>query len=207
MRIAVLAANGRSGQRFVHAALQAGHTVQAGTHRQNPFPEHPRLTTYSCDATRPTEVTQLIEGADAVVSLIGHVRGSAPFVQTDAMRVLIQCMGEQNIKRVITLTGTGVRFPGDRVPLYDRFLNLAVRLIDPARVRDGLEHVQLLQKSGLDWTVLRVLKLEQISSRPFRLTPHGPTKLVVSRDDVARAILEVLEHDSFVREAPILSAP
>jgi putative NADH-flavin reductase len=207
MNIAVIAANGRSGRIFVQKALQAGHQVRAGVHGSSALTPQQGLTIVPCDATKAVDLRSLCAGSDVVVSLIGHVKGSPPRVQTDAMRQLVIVLAELGIRRVLSLTGTGVRFAGDHIPLIDRILNLAVTLIDPQRVADGKAHVAVLQQSDLDWTVLRVLKLQNIPPRPFVLREHGPTKTMVSREDVAAALLQVAEANSFVRQAPILSRP
>lgn len=207
MRVAVIAANGRSGKVFVETALAAGHKVRAGVYGANNLTPHARLEVVTCDATNDSDLARLIAGQEAVVSFIGHVKGSPPDVQTKAMRALVQAMRHQEMARVISLTGTGVRFPGDKITLVDRILNLGVRIVDPARVKDGREHVRILQASNLDWTVIRVLKLQQADSRPFSLRPHGPTKWYTNRQEVARAVLQVLEGASFIKQAPIISQP
>ena len=156
------------------------------------------------NATNETNVRALIAHQDAVASFIGHVKGSAPDVQTEATKTLISSMGLEGVKRIISLTGTGVRFTGDKIPLIDRFLNLAVSIVDPYRVTDGRNHVEILKQSTLDWTVIRVLKLQNVSPKPFSLREHGPTKLYVSRDEVAAAALEIIEDGSFIKQAPII---
>src|SRR5690349_20693574 len=108
MRIAVIAANGRSGQAFVREALAAGHYVHAGIRSTNPFEPHPRLKVIECDATDKEQVTKLIDRCDAVVSLIGHVKGSSAFVQTDATKAIVTAMKVTGIRRVVSLTGVGV---------------------------------------------------------------------------------------------------
>ena len=205
MNIAVIAANGRTGRAFVTTALAAGHSVRAGALTVNNFPKHQNLTEVICDATNVNDLSLLLEGQDAVASFIGHVRNSPPTVQTDAIRALVATMNEQNISRIVSLTGTGVRLEGDKITLIDQFLNLAVGIIDPNRVSDGKSHVKVLQESNLDWTVIRVLKLENVAPKPFQLLEHGPTKMYVSRDEVAQAALQVLDNASFVRLAPIIS--
>lgn len=205
MKIAVIAANGRSGQAFIEEALQSGHQIRGGILGKSFLPEHPNLTTIKCDATNPEEVKALIQGSDAVVTLIGHVKGSAPDVQTKAIKIIISAMDAEKINRLVSLTGTGVRFPGDKVTLTDRFLNLGVSLVDPSRVSDGKNHVKELQKSGLDWTLIRVLKLQNTTPKPFILKENGPPKTIVSREEVASAILEVLEDQSFIKKAPIIT--
>jgi putative NADH-flavin reductase len=204
MKLAVIAANGRSGKIFVEHALAAGHSVRAGVHHTNNLTPHEHLVVVRCDATNKDDLEKLVKGQDAVVSFIGHVKGSPPHVQTEAMQILAEAMQTQNISRVVSLTGTGVRFPGDHITLIDRILNMSIRLIDPARVHDGIDHVEVLKQSGLDWTVVRVLKLQNTAPRPFVLREHGPTKWYVSREDVADAAVQVLEKATFIKQAPII---
>lgn len=205
MNIAVIAANGRSGKAFVECALERGYSVRAGVFHGNTLSPQERLTIVPCDATNQEDLAQLITGQDAVVSFIGHVKGSPATVQTEAMNALVRAMERQEMRRIVSLTGTGVRFPGDTITLVDRFLNLGISLIDPARIHDGREHVKVLQQSTLDWTVIRVLKLQNVAPKPFQLTLHGPTKWYVGRKEVAQAVLQVLEEGSFIKEAPIIS--
>jgi len=205
MTIAVIAANGRSGSAFVEAALKAGHKVRAGVRRHSNLADHPNLEVLKCDATNPQEVNELIKGSDVVISFIGHVRGSEADVQSRAIQNIIDVMKNLNIQRVISLTGTGVRFPGDKITLIDRFLNFGISIVDPKRINDGKKHVEILKNSSLDWTILRVLKLQNIKPKTFKLTESGPTKTLVGRREVALAVLQIVEESSFVRKAPMLS--
>lgn len=205
MKIAVLAANGRSGKVFVEQALAAGHSIRAGVFATNTLSPHERLEIQQCDATNSEDVASLIAGQDAVVSFIGHVKGSAPRVQRNAMTVLVQAMRDARVSRVVSLTGTGVRFPGDKVGLIDWFLNTSITLIDPNRVYDGIEHAEVLKQSDLEWTIVRVLKLQNTKSKPYVLREHGPTRLYVSRTEVSKSVIQVLEEGSFIRTAPIIS--
>lgn len=205
MKIAVIAANGRSGQAFVEAALAAGHQVRAGVRGKSYLKTHSNLTIVPCDATNQSELENLLAGQAAAASFIGHVKGSEPDVQTMAMQKIVKVMEKLGVKRLVSLTGTGVRFPGDKITLIDRFLNLSISIIDPARVRDGKNHVEVLKNSDLEWTVIRVLKLQNVPPKPFKLREHGPTKSYVGRDEVAQAVLQVIEDNSFVGQAPIIS--
>lgn len=205
MKIAVIAANGRSGRAFVDAALAQGHHVRAGIFGPDPFTPHERLEVMACDATKSTEISRLIKGQDAVVSLIGHVPGTTADVQTRAMRKVVDAMHRLHLTRIVSLTGSGVRYPGDKVSFADAVLNFGLNLVDPQRIQDGTEHAEVLSKSGLDWTIIRVLKLTESEPHQFVLTAHGPAKTLVPRAEVAQAILQVLENKSFIKQAPIIS--
>lgn len=204
MKIAVLAANGRLGRAFVTEALARGHQVRAGI-RGGGYPlQSSDLEVVHCDATSIDDVKMLIQDCDAVVSCIGHVKGSAPDVQTAATKVIIEAMNQSGLKRFVDVTGTGVRMPGDNITLIDSILNAAVKLVDPKRIADGITHTRVLENSDLDWTTIRVLKLQTNSKKPYKLLLHGPTKLYVSRQDTARAMLDVIENNSFIKQAPII---
>ena len=203
--IAVIAANGRTGQAFVHMALSAGHTVRAGYNGVNNLPDHKNLVAVKCDATYEMDVRELLNGADVVVSLIGHIKGSPANVQTDAMKVIVKVMNELRIVRLISLTGTGVRFPGDRPGLLDRFLNISIKLIDPRRISDGINHARYIESSMLEWTIIRVLKLTNgKSSGRVKFSLTGPAELFTPRERVAKGILQIITEDTYVRKAPIV---
>lgn len=205
MNIAVIAASGRSGKAFVEQALADGHHVRAGVYHTNTLQSHPLLTVVECDANNKEDILNLINGQDAVVSFIGHVKNSPTHVQTDMVRVVNEAMTAKGIKRFVTLTGTGVRFPGDKITLIDRILNTAIGIIDPKRIQDGKDHVALLQTTNLEWTVIRVLKLSNSNASPYSLRSNGPAKVLVSRQEVASAVLEVLTGMQFIMQAPIIS--
>jgi hypothetical protein len=205
MKIAVIAAGGKTGRAFVESALASGHEVQAGIHIHNPFKEHPRLAVQKCDATQAADVLRLIAGQEAVVSCIGHVRGSAADVQTQATKNILQAMEKLGITRLVSLTGSGVRMPGDKISAIDYLMNVSIALLDPRRIRDGKQHVTLLQASDAEWTVVRVLKLTNGRGNAYRLTPGGPAKIFVARAEAAAAMREVLVQGTYVRQAPVLS--
>lgn len=205
MKIAVVAAGGRSGRALVTEALKTDYKVRAGVRSNSFFEPNKNLTIVKCDANNKQDVVKLINGCDAVISLIGHVKGSTTDIQTRAAELLVEAMREQKISRLISLTGTGVRTPGDKITLLDRLLNLGVLVIDPARVKDGNNHFEIIKNSGLDWTVIRVLKLQNTKPKRYRLSVNGPSKLVVSRGEVAKAIMKLLKTNKYIRQSPIIS--
>lgn len=207
MVIAVVGASGRSGKIFVDKALSQGHAIRAGYNSKNIFEDNPNLVAVQCDATNLNQVENLISNSDAVVCLIGHTRKSPARVQTQAIQTILIAMRKLGIKRLISLTGTGVRREGDKIPLIDYLLTFGVGIFDPNRVDDGIEHMKVLDNDQSDWTVLRVLKLQNNKPKPFGLSEHGPTKIITSRYEVAEAILEILGNGSFIRQAPIITKP
>jgi putative NADH-flavin reductase len=204
MKIGVIAASGRSGSVFVKEALSAGHTVRAGVYGQHTLPNHQNLEVIQCDATKPDQLENLLKGCDAAASFIGHGKKTPAHVQTDAISLAIKTCNKLGIKRIVSLTGTGVRFPGDKITLIDRFLNFGITLVDPKRIKDGKDHVEVLKQSNLDWTIVRVLKLSNGKPGSYTLKLHGPAKLLTPREEVAKACLEALSSEAYVKKAPVI---
>lgn len=207
--IAVIAANGRSGQACVEALLAAGYQVRAGVRCGNgsDAQHRPGLTVWRCDATKAEDIDRLLEGADAVVNMIGHTRRSSADVQTLATaHCIAYIQAHRPAMRLISLTGTGVRQPGDRITVLDWLGNFVIGLIDPARIRDGIRHAELLERSAVNYTVVRVLKLTNgRQRRKATLTLHGPVESVTSRARVAAMVVELLQSSGFERTMPVVS--
>lgn len=203
--IAVLGANGKSGQAFVKAALENGYKVRAGIYRNNTLTDSEYLEVIRCDATNIEDVARLINGCTYVVSLIGHTSSSDAHVQTNSMKTIVEAMANRGISRIVSLTGTGVRQSGDTPSLIDSGMNLAISLIDRPRIEDGISHAEVLKESALEWSIVRVLKLTNANAGQFSLTSSGPAKNFVPRAEVAKAILDILDHHSWVRQMPIIS--
>lgn len=203
--VTVIAANGRTGHEFVKAALVAGFYVRAGYHGTNNLPDSENLVAVKCDATKESDIRTLLQDSDAVVSLIGHVKNSPAHVQTDSMRVVAKVMSEMGIDRIISLTGTGVRFSGDTPSAIDRVLNLVIKQIDPARISDGIDHSEFLKSTNLRWTVIRVLKLTNGKHHGnVKFSLHGPAELLTPRARVAAGIVQLLENGEYINDAPII---
>lgn len=205
MKIAVIAANGRTGKEFLETALNHGHKIRAGVFGGHSLKLDKELELVECNATKLADIEKLIKGCDAVASFIGHGKKSPPTVQTDAIKNVIKASKKMGLKRIISLTGTGVRFPEDKITYIDKILNFSIYKIDPQRVNDGIAHAEVLKASNLDWTIIRVLKLTDANPGSFTLKSNGPTKILTPRKEVALACLQVLEEKSFIKEAPIIS--
>lgn len=204
--IAIIAANGRTGQALVTVALETGMRIRAGYHGKNTLPRHENIVAIRCDATNEAEVRQLLDGADVVVSLIGHVKDSPAKVQSDSIQTIVNVMNELNIKRIFSLTGTGVRFPGDTPNLLDKLLNTSIKIIDPERISDGIAHAQFLASTNLNWTIIRVLKLTNGKhSGRVTFSPSGPAELLTPRSRVAKAIVQLVESGEYVKKSPVIT--
>lgn len=205
MIVAVIGANGRSGKQFVQAALQAGMTVRAGVRGPHDLEEHDNMTIVACDALSRREIGNLINGSNAVVSLLGHGPGVSATVQKTATSYSLDAMKEYGVRRFISLSGTGVRMPGDKPGILDHFGNWLISQVDPERVRDGVAHAHVMMQSDSDWTLLRVLKLTNgHHTGQVELSANVPSEMFTPRARVAAALVQILENNQYIRQAPVV---
>jgi len=208
MKVIIFGAAGRTGIELVHCARGHGFEVVAFAYRARSnlcFPVD--VAVKQGNALDYDSVRKAIRGSDAVISVLGHVKGSDPFMQTKGMVNIAKAMEETGIKRLLSLTGTGVRVKGDTPSISDRVLNLLVGMVDPERINDGVEHIQVLRKSNLDWTVVRVLKLGNSNRKinKYKLTAGGPAELLTSRKKAARVLVDLVNNKEYAGRLPIIS--
>ena len=208
MNISIFGADGRTGIEVVRYAQNKGHNVTAFVYSKNSktfLPETVKII--QGNVLQYEEVRSAINGSDAIISVLGHIKGSDPLMQTKGMQNIVNAMQEFGVKRVLSLTGTGVRTSGDKPSILDRVLNIAVGFVDPDRVRDGIEHAKILQNSNLDWTIARVLKLSKSDKlfKDYELTYGGPAEPLTSRKKVARVLVDLVLDQKFIKKMLVIS--
>ena len=208
MNICVFGGGGKTGVEIVKYAQSKGHHVTAHIHSPQSAKRLASDTEIvQGDVMHYDSVFRAVEKADAVISVLGHTKDTALSMQTVGIQNIILAMHQRGIKRIVSLTGTGAREPGDAPSLIDRILNPLVWMVAPARMRDGVDHVKPLKHSNLDWTVVRVLSLNSLQQEVsgYTLTTTGPAELTTSRKKVAKVMVELIDDEEYIGKLPVIS--
>jgi nucleoside-diphosphate-sugar epimerase len=195
MKICIFGADGRTGREVIKYAERSNYEVVKFSYSEGQ------------DAMDYDAVLKAIASCDVVISTLGHIKDSDPLMQTRGISNIVRAMKEHGLRRIISMTGTGARVEGDNPSFADKFLNFGVKLLDPERINDGIEHVKVLQNSGLDWSVVRVLKLSNSNVEPknYKLTEHGPAELFTSRNKVAKVLVDIIADKNSYGKLPVIS--
>ena len=208
-KIALFGASGKTGQHFLNAALAKGYKVIALVRNGNSITQaHTNLTVVEGDVLNYTDVNKVVEGADIVVSLFGHVKGSPEWLQTNGTKNIVQAMKQYNLARIISLTGGGVPYPAkDRPKFADKLIRTIMKIVVPKILNDGIKHCEILKQSGLSWTIVRGPRLTNDAKmgnyRVGWVGVNASTK--ISRADLADFIVTQLDDEQYIAQMPFVS--
>ncbi|HOK51940.1 MAG TPA: NAD(P)H-binding protein [Bacteroidales bacterium] len=208
MKVALFGGTGRTGQELLKQLLQKNIAIQALV--RNPAHvkiTHPLLTIIQGDVKNFESVFNTIRGTNAVISVIGYVRGSEAGFQSTALQNMIRSMEHLAIRRIIVLTGAGVPSPLD-VPSWENdLLTWIIKTLAPARYSDGVNQLKLLEPTDLDWTLVRApLLTNGPITTQYRVGYHRIGLFSrIARADVAHFITKILLENSYLRQLPLIS--
>lgn len=206
--IAVFGGTGKTGRRVLDRALAAGYTVRALVRDPAKLDRSDeKLPVIRGDVTDPGSVAETVAGADVLRSLFGQVKGSPKTLQTDGTRVIVDAMRAAGVRRIVTLSGGGLRDPHDRPKAPDKIIRFLLKTLSGHVLADAEGHLEVLQASGLDWTVVRGPRLtEDPGTGGYRRGWVGVgTGISISRDDLADFILTQVEDREFIAQMPFVS--
>ena len=205
MHIALFGATGKTGQPLVTQALAAGHTVHALVRDPARLQtQHERLIPVVGDVSKAQSVAEAVAGCDAVITTIGHVKGSPSDIQTVATRNILAAMQQHSVTRIVSLTGAGVRAPQDTPKFSDRAVRLALSLLPGNILGDGEQHAQLLTASNVEWVIARGPMLTQGPRSAYKVGFVGQgSGLRLARENLADFILRNLTDNTYLRRMPL----
>jgi putative NADH-flavin reductase len=207
LKLAVLGASGRTGRLLVEQALARGHEVRVLVRHPAKLGDlRSRVSVVEGDATDPEAVERLVTGSNAVLSALGHAAGSPPDLQTTAIRHALAAMNRHTIKRLVSLTGAGVRDPHDRPGLVGLLFAIALKVFAKTVHEDAVRHSELIRSSEVEWTIVRAPRLRDgPGGRDIKVGyAGGGPGTQIDRADVARFMLEQLRDAAWIRKAPMI---
>jgi putative NADH-flavin reductase len=205
VKIIVFGASGKVGSRLVADLLEKDYQVTAFVYDNNPFTENDNLKVIKGDVKNEVDVFKAIKGNEAVMSALGSWGTTSKDILSSGIVSIIKAMKEENIFRIISLTGTDAFLP-DEKPSYLRNLSHTLLSLFAKKIMfDGEVHAEKLAESGLDWTVVRspVMNDKEPVDYELNTEPCSPIE-TINRQAVANSMVEVLEKKLFVKESPFI---
>lgn len=206
MKLTVFGATGGIGGEVVRQALSAGHSVTAVVRDASRFTvDHPDLRVVQVpDLTDAAALLPALEGSDAVISGVGPRSRKDLTVASSTGRAILEAMRLAGVRRFVAVTAA----PVGPVPEDDGFVNRRIVFPIIGRLFRGIygdlaDLEAQIMRSGREWTIVRPPKLvTKPLSGKYRtvIGANVPRGVVISRADVAHAMLAALEDSATVNQ-------
>ena len=195
MKLFVIGATGRTGQELVKQALEKGHQVTAFVRSpEKVITKNEALTIQMGESIDENQLAEALRGHDAVVSVLGP---TDPFQPTsllhDSALATTHAMIKAGVKRLVVLSAAA-HFPG--------FLNRIGRYFLRHHMKDSHEMEEIVEQSGLDWTIARPPRLTEQDSLSYRTKESAPPSFgfIVARKAVAAFMLNAIEQGKYLNK-------
>lgn len=216
MRILILGATGRTGRLILEEALDRGHEVTVLARDAGKIKSaSPLLNVLEGTPADPTSLSQAMNNCEAILSALNisrvndfpwsRLRTPKDFLST-VMSNIIEISPRHRIRRVIFTSAWGAAETRKDIPGWFRWF------IEHSNIRypydDHARQEELVSKSSLDWTAVRPAGL--INSKKKKeiivsINNHPRPHIIISRYNVARFMLDVLEQGLYVGEKVVIS--
>ncbi len=210
MNITIFGANGAIGRIVTGHALDHGDTVTAYVRSANGLDRsRANFIIMVGDLSNRLLIEKAIENADVVISALGPALDTSRKKGTpiaDGHAVIIHAMERLDKKRFITLATPTVRSDEDRIRISTVLPPIIARVLFPNPYREMKIIEEIVKKSSLEWTVVRMIK-------PGKKQKDGgygislgdmPAKMGVSRENVGAFMYRVASENSYIRKMPII---
>jgi nucleoside-diphosphate-sugar epimerase len=208
MNVAIFGASGRTGQHLLRHALARGHQGTAFTRSPQKLVQHKgQIAIVEGDVLDAESVSRAIAGVDAVLSVLGPTQNTPDYQVTRGTKNILQAMGQHGVQRLIISAGAGVGDPIDKPGLVDKLINLLLRLFSRHVYEDMRRTVQAVRDSDRRWTIVRVPMLsDDPATGEVKAAYVGKGMgMRLTRADMASFMLDQLESDAYLHQAPAIS--
>ena len=203
-RLTVFGASGPVGRAVVRQALDGGHRAVAVTRHPDAYgPSHPALDVRGGDVTDLEAVEAAVEGADAVVFVIGVPYTRKPVdTYSVGMRTVLRAMADREVERLVCVSSKELA----RTSRSERWLYRA--LFGPLLARAGRtvyadmgRMEAAVRASDRRWTIARPAGLFEVDDvSPYRITSGHEPGVTTAIPDLAHALLHAAVDDAHVGE-------
>lgn len=209
-----MGATGRTRKLLLRQMLDRDYKVNVLIRDNERMIMHPNMLVFEGTPTDEKALEKAIEGCDVIISAL-NISSTCDFpwaplrTQPDflsqILRNVITLGTGLGVKRVIILSAWGVGDTKSDIPWWFKWL------IDYSNIgaayRDHERQEKLLVDSGMDYTIIRPVGLinsETEKNVLVSLNNAPKPGLTISRKNVTRFIISVLENDWYINQTPVI---
>jgi putative NADH-flavin reductase len=212
----VISTTGRTGLLIVEEALKQGYDLNVLARDKNKISFSSKsIKVYQGTPAHRTDLAAAMQGCEVVISALGIARASdAPWSKlitpknfiSESMKNVIAEAGQQNLKRLITISAWGVGETKKEIPFWLRWL-INYTNLRPVYAEHESGEI-LLANSNLNWTAVRPVALndsKKIKTLKVSFNNFPKPSLYISRQSVAKFMVDIVKSDKYDMKSPTIS--
>jgi putative NADH-flavin reductase len=207
-KIAILGGTGKSGKYLVKQLIQQGFHFKALIRNREriTIPNH-CFEIVDGSVKNYETVRTLVDGCDAIISTLGMgIPPSEPNLFSQATSNILRAMNECNIRRYIVITGLNVDAPSDRKGAKTKFATEWMYTNYPKSTTDKQVEYDILSKSNIDWTMVRLPMIEETDARSeMAVSLDDCPGDKISATDLAHFLIAQFTDDTYCQKAPFIA--
>jgi putative NADH-flavin reductase len=207
-KLAVIGGAGKSGKYLVNRLTAQGFDLKLLLRNPETYEiRSPRIEILKGDARNYDSIRALVDGCQSVISTLGQPRGEKS-IFSQATSNVIRAMNHHNINRYILTTGLNVDTPNDKKGQMAKVATDWMKSNYPETTLDKQVEFDLLSKSNLDWTLVRLPLIELTDERrKVIVSLEDCPGDKISSTDLACFMIEQLSDQSYIKKAPFIANP
>ncbi len=204
-KIAVIGGTGKSGKYLVQHLLDKNYSIKLLLRNPDNFTlQNPLIEVVKGDVRNIESIKDLVHDCDVVISTLGQPKGEKS-IFSDATKNIINAMNNNDIKRYIVTTGLNVNTPKDHKNEKVKMATDWMYQNYPETTTDKQKEYEILAKSNLDWTLVR-LPLINLTSENFRTETSledckGES---INAADLAEFLVSQIDDETYLKQSPFL---
>lgn len=205
--VALIGATGKAGEYIIQHLLINSYAIKALIRKPELFTfSHPLLQIVPGDAKDAGTVDLLIRDCSVVISTLGQKPGEQ-LISALAAGHVISAMNNHGVNRYIFLAGLNLDVPGDKKSEANQAKTAWMKQNYPEAVADKQAAYELLAKSNIDFTMIRLPMIEQTDERrKLAVDLHDCPGEVISTTDLAEFIVPQINEEQYIRKAPFVAS-
>jgi putative NADH-flavin reductase len=210
MNITLFGATGETGQLLIEKTLAVGHNVTVFARTPSKISvKNERLTVVKGELTELSNIEKAVQGADAVISILGPTRETKGLVIADGIKNIISAMEKNGVKRLIATATPSYKDSNDKFQFSFAFAVFMIKTMMKDSYQNIVETGNLIAKSNLDWTIVRLPMLSnKLTTHKLNIGYVGDGKVnlfSLSRADLADFLLQQTEDKTYLHKSPLIS--
>lgn len=211
MKVAIFGATGIVGSAITKDALAQGYEVTVLTRDAKRVKEtSSRLTVIEGSVTDRATVRKVLEGHDAVIQSLGiggKGDGKPTTFVSAANKLVMEEMKRMKVRRLIAISVIGAGDSWKFLPwIYRKLMPIMMKWFK-AIIDDKNRMEPLIERSGLDWTIVRCTTVKNTPSKGHitaSLEGKG-VKFSIAAPDMAKFVVSQLSDNRFMFKTPVIS--